>query len=78
MTCKGCTPSVPGISSYYKQVRNEVIEDHTNVVTNKCYAVGVCIPESWVVPAEDADVAVTIPEIATIIVGAYFFHPQYQ
>ena len=81
MSCIGCRKRKVAISSgptpHYEEVHREVVENHTQVLATRCYAAGILILDSWIVPEENAEVAVRLHEVTNIPVGAYLYTPQY-
>ena len=78
MTCKSCNPSATaGPAPYYEQVSREVTQDHQSVFASLCYAAGIVVPESWVIPEDGSTTAVSLTNVTYIPVGAYLYNPQY-
>lgn len=78
MTCKSCNPPLTaGPNPYYNQVHREVVQDHTQVFSQLCHAIGVHAKASWVIPEANEEVVVELANVTSMVVNAYLYHPFY-
>lgn len=66
-----------GASPYYETVVSEVIQSHTKILKDSCYAAGIEIKEDWNIPAIGSDIPVVIGDVYNISVGSYLYHAAY-
>lgn len=73
--CKNCgTPSA--VTPYYKQVSEEVVQDHAAIFRDTQYAAGVVISDEFQVPAVNADIQVCVKDLVNLVIGSYLWNPR--
>lgn len=78
MTCKPCGPNVSaGPNPFYEEVRDTVVQDHQTIIDRFKKSGGIQVLSAWNVPETNESITVTVDNVDLIVVGSYFFNPQY-